>query len=76
MPPNSPQPPKQRTRGLSRFKRSEASRLVKGARDAGLTVCGIEVDRVTGNLRVLVGQPGEPNNDLDSWLKRKDAPQA
>ena len=57
------QPPKQRTRGLSRYKRSETSRLVKGAIDAGLSVRGIEVDAVTGDLRVLVGQPGEPRRE-------------
>jgi hypothetical protein len=39
-------------------------------------VRGVEVDAVTGDLRGLVGKPGEPNNDLDSWLKKKDAPQA
>ena len=76
MPRTPPQPSKQRKRGPSRYRRSETSRLVKGAMDAGLPVRGIEVDHATGNLRVLVGKPGEPNNDLDSWLKRKDAPQA
>jgi hypothetical protein len=73
---NSPRPPKQRPRRLARYKRSETTRLLKGAIDAGLTVRGIEVDAITGDLRVLVGKPDEPNNDLDSWLKRKDAHQA
>ena len=36
-----PQPPRQRN--ASRYKRSETSRLVQGALDAGLTVRGIEV---------------------------------
>jgi hypothetical protein len=70
MPQSSPQPPKRRQ---ARFKRSETSRLLKGAADAGLTVRGLEADAVTGVLRVLVGKPDEPNNDLDSWLKKKDA---
>jgi hypothetical protein len=52
-------PPKRRTRGFSRYKRSETSRLVKGVMDAGLPVRGIEVDPDTGALRVLVGEPGE-----------------
>jgi hypothetical protein len=67
-------PPKQRLRGAARFKRSEAHRLVRAATDAGLTVRGIEIDG--GRLRVLIGKEGEPGNDLDSWLKKKDAHQA
>jgi hypothetical protein len=58
MPKPKPQSLKQRTRGLSRYKRSETTRLLKGAMDAGLTVRGLEVDPVTGALRVLVGAPG------------------
>ena len=54
MPRTPPQPAKQRKRGPSRYRRSETSRLLKGAADAGLTVRGIEVDAVTGDLRVLV----------------------
>jgi hypothetical protein len=57
MPKSHPQSLKQRTRGLSRYKRSETTRLLKGAIDAGLTVRGLEVDPVTGALRVLVGAP-------------------
>ena len=61
----SPQPSRRPpTRGFSRYKRSETSRLLKGAMDAGLTVRGLEVDPVTGALRVLVGGPGtEPDRD-------------
>ena len=58
---------KQRTRKPS------TARLLKGAIDAGLTVRGIELD-ATGTLRVLVGNSeATPGNDLDSWLKKKDA---
>ena len=45
---NPTQPPKPRTRSASRYKRSETSRLLQGAKDAGLTVRGIEVDPATG----------------------------
>jgi hypothetical protein len=48
---------KPRTRGLSRFKRSETARLLKGALDAGLPVRGLEADPVTGKYTVLVGAP-------------------
>jgi hypothetical protein len=65
----TPSPPsKQRTRGFSRYKRSETTRLLKSAADAGLTVRGIEADPVTGALRILVGKEGEPSNDLDREL--------
>jgi hypothetical protein len=72
---NPPQPSKQRTRGLSRYKRSETSRLLKGAIDAGLTVRGLEVDPVTGALRVLV-EPGKnkPDDaDVEQWLSKHHA---
>ena len=62
---NPPQPSKQRTRGASRYKRSETSRLLKGAADAGLTVRSFEVDPVTGALRVFVGEPGSAANPWD-----------
>jgi hypothetical protein len=57
----SPQPPKQRTRGASRYKRGETTRLLQGALGAGLPVRGLEVDPVTGALRVLFGQPDAPD---------------
>ena len=57
------QPVKQRTRGLSRYKRSETKRLLKGALDAGLPVRGFEVDPTTGVLRVLVGKPDADTRD-------------
>jgi hypothetical protein len=56
MPQKPPQPPKRRSRGFSRYRRSETARLLKGVADAGHTVRGIEVDPVTGVMRVLVGE--------------------
>jgi hypothetical protein len=42
--------------------------LLRSAIDAGLTVRGIEVDPVTGALRVLVGKPDEAaTTALDQW---------
>jgi len=72
-------PSKQRGRGPSRYKRSEATRLLKATTDAGLRVRGIEVDPITGVLRVLVGKPGEPSNGGNSWdevLNAEDAKRA
>jgi hypothetical protein len=76
---NPTQPPKPRTRSASRYKRSETSRLLQGAKDAGLTVRGIEVDPATGVLRVLVGKPDAPDDSGNSWdevLNAKDAKRA
>lgn len=78
MPQKPAQPPKRRPRGLSRYKRSETARLVKGAMDAGLTVRGLEVDPVTGALRVLTGsgedKPDEPSSgSWDEVLNAEDA---
>ena len=36
----------------------------------------MEVDLVTGAMRILLGNPDAPGNDLDNWLKKKDADQA
>jgi hypothetical protein len=69
-PQNPPQPPKQRTRGLSRYKRSETTRLVRGVLDAGLSIRGVEADPDTGAVRVLVepgkGEPKE-TSPLEQW---------
>ena len=75
--PTPTQPPKQRTRGLSRYKRSETTRLLQGAIDAGLTVRGIEVDPITGALRVLVesGKDKPDDADVEQWLSKHHAHQ-
>ena len=73
---NPQKPPQRRIRGISRYKRSETARLLKGAMDAGLPVRGFEVDPVTGVLRVLVGKPGkgEPADaDVEQWLNKQHA---
>ena len=73
---NPAQPSKQRMRSASRYKRSETSRLLKGAADAGLTVRSFEIDPVTGALRVFVGKSGESSDNGNSWdevLNAKDA---
>ena len=36
----------------------------------------MEVDLVTGAKRLLLGNSDAPGNDLDNWLKKKDANQA
>jgi hypothetical protein len=64
---HAPSQSSKQTRGASRYKRSETSRLLKAAADAGLTVRGIEVDPVTGALRVLVGKEGEPQGKVNPW---------
>ena len=57
------------------FKHRDVVRAVKAAKAAGIDASQVKVDPNTGEI--TVGPvPGEPNNDLDSWLKRKDAPQA
>ena len=70
-------PSKQRTRGFSRYKRSETARLLKGAMDAGLPVRGIEVDPITGVLRVLVGSGKDKPDDADveQWMSKHHAHQ-
>jgi hypothetical protein len=75
--PTPSQPSRPHGRGRSRFKRTEASRLVKAATDAGLTVLGIEA--VGDSLRVITGKPGEPGKpgdaDVEQWLSKQNAHQ-
>jgi hypothetical protein len=66
-------PKKRRTRGLSKIKKTEITRVAKGLLAAGFPVRGIDVDPATGKISVLVGQPGAPDNNLDNWLRKKDA---
>jgi hypothetical protein len=61
MPQNPPQPPK-------RTRKPSATRLLKGALAAGLQVRGIELDS-TGTMRVLVGKPDEPNEQVKDLIK-------
>jgi hypothetical protein len=65
----------QRTRGASRYKRSETSRLLRGAIDAGLTVRGLEVDPATGTLRLLFDSAKGKSDDaeVEQWLSKQDA---
>jgi hypothetical protein len=68
-----PKPPR-RTRGLSKFKRTDLTKAAKATLAAGLPVRGIDVDPATGKITVLVGQTAEATgNDLDNWLRKKDA---
>jgi hypothetical protein len=68
------QKPKRRTRGLTKIKKTEITRVARGVLAAGLPLRGFEVDPASGKFSVLVGQPGEPaGNDLDNWLRKKNA---
>jgi hypothetical protein len=64
-------PPTQRTPRFARYRRSETARLLKGAADAGHLVRGLEVDPVTGALRILFGKPESGGNDFDRWMADK-----
>jgi hypothetical protein len=59
-----------RTRGPSKFRKTEVVRAARAMLAAGLSVRGVEVDPTTGRFSVLIGQPTE-DNDLDDWLMRK-----
>jgi hypothetical protein len=59
-----------RTRGPSKFRKTEVVRAARAMLAAGLSVRGVEVDPTTGRFSVLIGQPTE-DSDLDDWLMRK-----
>jgi len=60
---------------VHRFKDRDIKRVIKAARDAGVGVGSITVNPVTGAITVATAQPGETadGNDLDNWLRKKDA---
>ena len=64
-------------RGTNLFNRNDLRRAIRSAQEMGLSVDGFEIDR-DGKIvvRTRKGYPGEPGNDLDNWLKKKDAHQA
>jgi hypothetical protein len=57
---------------LQTFKNRDITRVIKAARAAGVDVKAVTVDPHTGKITVAQDGSGEPN-DLDSWLKKKDA---
>jgi hypothetical protein len=57
-----------RERSPSRFRRTEASRLVRAALDAGLTIGRVEVDTVSGKISVI---PGNAEAAANEWDKDK-----
>jgi hypothetical protein len=63
---DKPKPQTRRTRGLSKFKRTDLTKAARAALAAGLPVRGIDIDPVTGRIRVLIGEPGETTNG-NSW---------
>ena len=60
------------------FKHRDVVRAVKAAKAAGIDASQVKVDPNTGEITVGPAPGGNagPLNDLDSWLRRKDAPQA
>ena len=66
------QPKPHNGRGPSKFRKTEATRLVRAALDAGLSVNRVEHDPVSGRITVFPGQPsGESSaSDLDKWMEQ------
>ncbi len=67
---------KSKHRGPSKFRKTEATRLVRAALDAGLTIKRVEIDPATGRISVIPGSPGDAPNDgdeLDKWMAERHA---
>ena len=54
---------------LHKFKDSDVQRVIKAAKSAGLEPTGVEVNPVTGAIRVITGKTVEAANDLDRELE-------
>jgi hypothetical protein len=63
-----------RRRGRSLFRRDAMAKVMRGAKDFGLEIGGVEVTR-DGTIRVLAKDTIKPSSDLDDWLAKggKDA---
>jgi len=65
------------SRGPSKFRKTETTRLLRAARAAGLIIRRFECDPATGKIVVFPGEPetkGESGgNDLDQWLGKHNA---
>jgi hypothetical protein len=69
---HKPQSKPHKGRGPSKFRKTEATRLVRAALDAGLSVNRVEHDPVSGRITVFPGKPsGEPSkSDFDKWMEQ------
>jgi hypothetical protein len=63
-----------RLRGASRYRETETKRLLKAAAAAGFPPTVLEVDHVTGTMRVLFCQPDKPSDpDVEQWMSKQNA---
>jgi hypothetical protein len=58
------------------FKRNDVVRAIKSARDAGVPVTGVEITCKDGTRIRVLGPDASITNELDKWLKEKNARQA
>ena len=61
-----------RGRRPAKFKQTDAIRAIKAALAAGLSVREVKVDPHTGQISLIVGEPGEASGgDLDAWMNKR-----
>jgi hypothetical protein len=66
----------EKVRGLNRFNESEVARAGRAAKAIGAE--RVEIDPATGKIFIIMAKSGESvaSNDLDQWLKDRNARQA
>ena len=57
-------------RGPSKFKKSDLTRATKAVLAAGVDIAGIEIEPVTGKIKIMTSgsSDAEKTNDLDKWI--------
>ena len=70
-----PRKPQVRGRGRSKFKKSDETRAIKGAVDAGISIGRVTVNPATGEISIYPAGAPEASSDLDQWIAKKDAHQ-
>jgi hypothetical protein len=62
-------------RSASTFRQTDITRALKAVRAAGYSAVRVLIDKM-GRIEIATAAESEPGNDLDNWLKKKDARQA
>ena len=61
-------------RGPNKFRKTETTRLLRAALDAGLSINRVECDPITGKIVVFPGKPGDVSGGDNPRDEVLDAP--
>ena len=68
-------PGKKTTRGPTKFRKTETTRLCRAVLDAGLSISRVEYDPLNGKTVVFPSKPGDVSGGDNPWDEVLDAPE-